>query len=81
VVVAEHEPVLMVVGERERSRTERVWRVVVRAHDPDAIANQASRSSDIVEVETIALVHRTSATNTARARSASARLPCTVALR
>jgi hypothetical protein len=54
---------------------------VVGAHEVDAIANHASRSSDIVDCAPIVLVDRTSATNTARARSASARLPCTVALR
>ena len=48
---------------------------------PDAIANHASSSSDIVDFAPIVLVDRTSATNAARARSASARLPCTVALR
>jgi hypothetical protein len=54
---------------------------VVGAHDVDAIANQASSSSEAVEVEPIVLSDWTSATRRASARSASARLPVTVAVR
>jgi hypothetical protein len=69
-------------GCRKRSRIERVSRVVVGAHEVEAIANHASSNSfDTVEREPIVLSDWTSAARRASARSASPRLPVTVVVR
>ena len=52
-----------------------------RRHEPDATANHASHSSGTVEDDATCRCARTSAIKFSRPRSASARLPTTVAVR
>jgi hypothetical protein len=68
-------------GWRYRSKTERVWRMVVGAHDATEMANHASNRSETRDFAPIAPCEPTEATNAPSARSALPRLPRTVEVR